>query len=226
MYADPEKALSWQQNGQHINSLNIGDIAIEAQQFVLTAGEGNEGLLNSLNIKKPAMQRRPLQMVLCKSKDPSQSLPPLYAHSLGSGSKPIATITSHQNKSGNIVWYIGGNIAENGVGKSLATLADEARTLLTEILPWATLHELEWAAHAVERAEPKQSALSRPDSAFVESKGNVHIAWPTKLALAPDLADKAIEKLQKQGLVKHQHNEQALLAPAPFGDPLWDSAFQ
>ena len=226
LYANPEKALSWQQNGQHINSLNIGDITIEAQQFVLTAGEGNEGLLNSLNIKKPAMQRRPLQMVLCKSKDPSQSLPTLYAHSLGSGSKPIATITSHQNKSGNIVWYIGGNIAENGVGKSLATLAEEARALLTEILPWATLPELEWAAHAVERAEPKQSALSRPDSAFVESKGNVHIAWPTKLALAPDLVDKAIEKLQKQGLVKHQHNEQALLAPAPFGDPLWDSAFQ
>jgi glycerol-3-phosphate dehydrogenase len=226
LYSDPENTLAWQQNGKQIDSLIIGDTTIKAQQFVLTAGKGNEGLLKTLNLKKPAMQRRPLQMVLCKAKDPTASLPPLYAHSLGSGSKPIATITSHKDKADNIVWYIGGNIAENGVGKPLDTLANEARTLLADILPWATLPELEWAAHAVERAEPKQSALTRPDTAFVESKGNVHIAWPTKLALAPDLADKVIENLKKQGLAKHQHEEQTLLTPAPFGAPLWDSAFQ
>ena len=94
------------------------------------------------------------------------------------------------------------------------------------MLPWAPLPALEWAAHAVDRAEPKQSALTRPDTAFVESKGNVHIAWPTKLALAPDLADKAIEQLQKQSLTQQQHSEQTLLNPAPFGEPLWDHAFQ
>jgi len=226
LYCDPEKILSWQRNGQYVDSVRIGDITIKAQHFVLTAGEGNEDILNSLTIKKPAMQRRPLQMVLCKAKDPTQSLPLLYAHSLGSGSKPIATITSHKDKSDNIVWYIGGNIAENGVGKPLDTLADEARDLLSEILPWAPLPDLEWAAHAVDRAEPKQSALTRPDTAFLESKGNVHIAWPTKLALAPDLADKAVEQLQKQNLIQQQHNEQTLLNPAPFGESLWDRVFQ
>ncbi len=226
LHCPPEQPVSWQQDGKHVTAMQIGDVTIKAQHFVLTAGEGNEALLNSLNIKKPAMQRRPLQMVLCKSKDPKQTLPAIYAHSLGSGSKPIATITSHADKNDNIVWYIGGNIAENGVGKSIDILIVEARALLSEIMPWYPLPELEWAVHAVDRAEPKQSNLTRPDTAFVKSRENVHIAWPTKLALAPDLADKVITQLQNQGLRKQPHADQVLLTPAPFGQPLWDHAFQ
>ncbi len=189
--------ITWQQDNGHIQSLQLGnDIQINAQQFVLTAGEGNEALLKSLNIKKPTMQRRPLQMVLCKAKDKTQALPTIYAHSLGSGSKPIATITSHFDKNDNVVWYIGGNIAEQGVGKPFENIITEATALLNDIMPWFELPELEWATHSINRAEPKQSALTRPDTAFVETKNNVHIAWPTKLALAPDLADKVIDKIQ------------------------------
>jgi glycerol-3-phosphate dehydrogenase len=226
LHCPSEQTISWQQDNNKISAMQVGNITIKAQHFVLTAGEGNEALLNSLNFKKPAMQRRPLNMVLCKAKDPKQSLPAIYAHSLGSGSKPIATITSHSDQDGNIVWYIGGNIAENGIGKSLDTLTVEAQALLSEILPWYELPELTWAVHAVDRAEPKQSSLTRPDTAFVESKQNVHIAWPTKLALAPDLADKVIAQIQSQGLRKHQHSEQNQLEPAPFGQPLWDQDFK
>lgn len=219
-------SLSWSQQSSTVSSLTIGDTTIQAQHFVLTSGEGNEALLQSLNIKKPSMQLRPLQMVLCKSRDAANPLPRLYAHSLGSGSKPIATITSHLDQSGNVVWYIGGNIAENGVGKSLSAISLEAEKLLQEIMPWVTLPQLDWAAHAVNRAEPKQSNLTRPDTAFVESKHNVHIAWPTKLALAPDLADKVIAKLQRDGLTAGQHSNDFPLASAQFGQPLWDQAFQ
>jgi hypothetical protein len=172
------------------------------------------------------MQRRPLQMALCKAKDKTQSLPALYAHSLGSGSKPVATITSHADHEGNIVWYIGGNIAENGVGKPLSQLSTEAEALLAEIMPWYPLPELEWAGHAVNRAEPKQSSLTRPDTAFVDSKHNVHIAWPTKLALAPDLADRVIKQLTKQGLQAKASDATFNLTPAIIGDTLWNTAFQ
>jgi glycine/D-amino acid oxidase-like deaminating enzyme len=227
VHVSKNQALTWQKQGKTIQSLQLGDdIEIKAQHFVLTAGEGTEQLLHSLDISKPTMQRRPLQMALCKAKDPSQSLPAIYAHSLGSGSKPIATITSHADQQGNIVWYIGGNIAENGVSKPLAQLSKEAEALLADIMPWFKLPELEWAAHAVNRAEPKQSSLTRPDTAFVESKQNVHIAWPTKLALAPDLADRVIKQLTKQNLQAQAHDNAIDLPTANIGETLWNSAFQ
>ena len=218
--------ISWHKEDT-VQSLQIDDnIEIKAQQFVLTAGEGNQALLDSLGITSPSMQRRPLQMVMCKTKDKSQPLPPIYAHSLGSGSKPIATITSHLSEDGNIVWYIGGNIAEQGVGKSFTTLTSEATTLLRDILPWFEPSELEWATHTVNRAEPKQSSLSRPDTAFVETIENVHIAWPTKLALAPDLADKIIESLNKQKLIAGTHVSSDILPPATIAQSLWDRQFK
>jgi glycerol-3-phosphate dehydrogenase len=218
--------IKWKQNNEGVQAIQLNGIEIEAQQFVLTAGEGNGKLLKTLNFNKPVMQLRPLQMVLCKAKNPLQALPAIYAHSLGTGSTPIATITSHVAHDGNIVWYIGGNIAEQGVGKDFQKITAEAKDLLNDILPWFDFPELEWATHAVNRAEPKQSALLRPDTAFVESKNNVHIAWPTKLALAPDLADHIITRLQRQNLQANTHNMTINLPPAVISQPLWDKAFQ
>ncbi len=214
------------ENGQ-LKSLRYGnELQINAQQFVFTAGEGMAELLPQLALKKPQMQKRPLQMLLCKAKDPSTPLPQIYAHGLGSGSKPIATISSHPDKTGNIVWYLGGNIAEDGVGKDPDVLIQEAKALLKQILPWFTLPELDWVTYNVNRAEPKQSGFSRPDSAFVESHGNVHIAWPTKLALAPDLSDKVINALQMQNLQKTAPVNDNLLPTAEIAEPLWDRAFR
>jgi len=224
----PDNApLSWQQQSQTLSSLHIGDdFEIHAQQLVCTAGEGNQALINALGFQKPTMQRRPLQMVLCKAKNKLTPLPAIYAHSLGTGSKPIATITSHFDNDGNTVWYIGGNIAESGINKSFSELTREAQTLLNEILSWHTLPELEWLTHSVNRAEPKQSTLSRPDTAFVESINSVHIAWPTKLALAPDLADKVIAKLLKTKLSKGEHQNPTSVATASFGQSLWNQTFR
>ncbi len=224
-----EHEMSWKTIDKGVQAIQFGDeLTLTAQHFVLTAGEGNETLLAELGISQPQMQRRPLQMVLCRSKKPNQPLPALYAHSLGAGSKPIATITSHYDKTGNVVWYIGGNIAEQGVGKSASQLQQEAEKLLADIMPWVDLPSLEWAVHAVDRAEPKQSALTRPDTAFVESVDNVHIAWPTKLALAPDLADKTLHALQQASLQQHDLDNTPLptcLQPAPFAPALWDRVF-
>ncbi|RKZ93224.1 MAG: FAD-dependent oxidoreductase, partial [Gammaproteobacteria bacterium] len=61
--------------------------------------------------------------------------------------------------------------------------------------------------------------------AFVESKNNVHIAWPTKLALAPDLADRIIIRLQEQDLQKNTHNMIINLPQAIISLPLWDKVF-
>lgn len=222
----PAAIPEWIKQDDNITAIRFGDeLEIQAQQFVLTSGEGAAELLQSLQLTKPSMQKRPLQMLLCKAKDPARPLPQIYAHSLGSGSKPIATISSHPDKSGNIVWYLGGNIAEEGVGKEPTILIKEAQALLKQILPWFSPPELEWATHNVNRAEPKQSGFSRPDSAYVSSHNNLHIAWPTKLALAPDLADKVIDVLTLEKLQKMSHPKQHTLPLAQLAEPLWDRAF-
>ncbi|MTI63682.1 FAD-dependent oxidoreductase [Methylophaga sp.] len=220
-----EAEYQWQPSTSPVSSLLIGEqYEIKAQHFVLTAGEGNEKLLQGLSQPQPEMQRRPLQMVLCKSKQLDKPLPVIYAHSLGSGSKPIATISSHKDKQGNVVWYIGGNIAEEGVNKSHTQLVAEARALLADILPWVALPELEWATHAVNRAEPKQSSLTRPDSAFISSYDNLHVCWPTKLALAPDLADQMLAALESADLKAGDHHNPDYPQPS-MAEPLWDRAF-
>lgn len=226
MLAVPADAdYQWQKSGDQIESLLVGQqFEIKAKQFILTAGEGNESVIKSMQQEQPAMQRRPLQMLLCKSRETNNPLPTIYAHSLGSGSKPIATISSHRDKTGNVVWYLGGNIAEQGVGKAPEALIQQARELLTEILPWVELPELEWTTHPVNRAEPQQSNRSRPDSAFVSSEGNLHVCWPTKLALAPDLADQAISAIEQSGLEADTHRNPDFPHPQ-IAASLWDRAF-
>ncbi|MGB1272406.1 MAG: FAD-dependent oxidoreductase, partial [Endozoicomonas sp.] len=52
----------------------------------------------------------------------------------------------------------------------------------------------------VNRAEPKQSRLLRPDAAFCQGVHNGIVTWPTKLALAPNLSDEVIGMLQEAGI--------------------------
>ncbi len=217
--------FSWQQTDKGITSLTLGELTLTPQHVVLTAGESNQTLLDGLGIDTPKMQRRPLQMVLCKSRIPNKSLPSLHAHSLGAGAKPLATITSHSSKQGETVWYIGGDIAETGVDRTEAEQIRAAQALLLDILPWIDLPDLDWATHRINRAEPQQSEGARPDTAFVHSYRNLHITWPTKLALAPDLSDIVIKQLTQAGLSATQQPDIPSPLPIKMGEPLWDTAF-
>ena len=221
MQTTAEMPLNWQSE----STAKIGNDTISAQHVVLTAGEGTQALLDDMGISQPTMQRRPLQMVLCKSQDPKHPLPPLYAHSLGAGAKPLATLTSHYNQAGETVWYIGGDIAETGVSRSKTDQISQAAHLLKDILPWVELPALDWATHHVTRAEPAQSAGNRPDTAFVASVGKRHICWPTKLALAPDLTDRMLTALTAAGLTANNHTDIPSPHPIKIAAPLWDTAF-
>ena len=167
-------------------------VLLKAQRFVLTAGEGTESLLNTLGISKPQMQVRPLHMVMVRHRHPE----PIYAHCLGTTPLPRMTITSHPDTDGRWVWYLGGGIAEDGVKQSPDELIATAKKELHALLPWVDLSHAEWDTLRINRAEPKQSRLLRPDAAFCQAVGNSIITWPTKLALAPDLSDEVIRQLQ------------------------------
>jgi glycerol-3-phosphate dehydrogenase len=158
---------------------------IAARHIVLTAGAGNAGLFGQV-----AMQRRPLQMVLMRG-----DLPKVYAHALGMSDKPRITITSHQDQAGKTVWYMGGQPAEQGVGKSADEVIAATRHELAELLPWVDFSAMEWATWCVDRAEMAQSDGGRPDQPGITQIANVTAAWPTKLAFAPMLANQLLQYL-------------------------------
>ncbi|WP_299731757.1 FAD-dependent oxidoreductase [uncultured Endozoicomonas sp.] len=172
------------------------NVSLKAKRFVLSAGEGTQSLLNTWGVNDPKMQVRPLHMVMVRLDHPE----PIYAHCLGTTPLPRITITSHPDKDGKWVWYLGGGIAEDGVKQSEEELIATARKELKALLPWVNLDQAEWATLRVNRAEPKQNRMLRPDAAFCQPVSNGIVTWPTKLALAPNLSDEVIKMLETAGV--------------------------
>ncbi|MDO6594249.1 FAD-dependent oxidoreductase [Neptuniibacter sp. 1_MG-2023] len=198
-------------------------LRLEAKNLVLTSGEGFEALAKTLDIRQPEMQRRPLHMVMVKH----QYDLPTYAHCIGTGSKPVATITTHPCKDGKHIWYLGGNVAETGMDRTEQEQIAFAKEELATLLPWVDLSKAEWAAFHINRAEPKQSALVRPDSAYAEKVGNCIVAWPTKLALSPDLADQVLSLCDQPSQAVESNSLQPLqILPKPeTAEPVWETLF-
>ncbi|MCJ1881019.1 NAD(P)/FAD-dependent oxidoreductase [Pseudomonas nitroreducens] len=208
--------------GGHLAGLRVDGREIRAQRVVLSAGAGNEALLRELGLERPEMQRRPLHMVLVTA----PTLKPLYAHCLGGGPKPRVTVTTHPLSNGDWVWYLGGDIAEaGGVARSEAEQITEAQRELHKLVPWIDLSTARWATLRVDRAEPSQNNLLRPDSAFLAEDGALLVGWPTKLALAPNFADRVVESLEKSG-VRPQASAALPNLPRPaMASPVWEELF-
>lgn len=205
--------------GDELVGLVVDGRAIRAQRIVLSAGAGNEALLQALGIQQPGMQRRPLHMVMVKA----PSLKPLYAHCLGGGPKPRVTVTTHPAADGQWVWYLGGDIAEaDGVARNEAEQIAAAEKELHDLLPWIDLSAAQWATLRVDRAEPSQSGLVRPDNAFLADQGRLLVGWPTKLALAPDFADRVIAALERDGVQPTQQPPLPELPRPNLAQPVWE----
>lgn len=214
--------------GEHIEPLrHEGELVglrvdgrdIHAQRVVLSAGGGNADLLKALNVSHPTMQRRPLHMVMVKG----PTLKPLYAHCLGGGPKPRITVTTHPAADGQWVWYLGGDIAEaEGVAREPAEQIAAAKKELTQLLPWVDLSQAQFATVRVDRAEPQQTGLVRPDNAFLDVQGRLMVGWPTKLALAPDFADRVLASLSRDDIHPIPQPAHTGFPKPPLAKPVWD----
>jgi len=169
---------------------------LDAKVMVLAAGKGNADVLSRLGRQRPQMQLRPLRQVIMRGNLPGL----LYAHCLGVSVNPRITITSHYDAQGDIVWYLGGQLAEDGVHKSIAGLIEHAKKEMAELLPWLDLTGVQWATLDIDRAEAKQPGGKRPEGVYAEYDNQVITAWPTKMVLAPKLADDIIELLIKHNI--------------------------
>ena len=170
---------------------------IDAKRVVLAAGEGNAGLLRAMGRESPAMQLRPLHMVMLRGGLPES----LYAHCLGASVNPRITVTSHFDAKGEIVWYLGGQLSEDGVKRNDAEQIQAAQAELQDLMPWLNLSQTQWSTLHIDRAEPRQADGKRPETSFVEESRGVITSWPTKMALSPKLAADVMEHLQQNNIV-------------------------
>ena len=98
-------------------------------------------------------------------------------------------------------------------------------------MPWLDLGASEWATLKLDRAEPRQSTLLRPERAYVgklDGVENARAAWPTKLTLCPDLGDEILQQLaSEQILPRHPQELAALdhLGRPGVATPYWDTLF-
>ena len=173
-------------------------ISIATQRIIFCAGEGNQALIEKATLRNQRSQVRPLNMVYVKKR----KLPPIFMHYIGGDLSltPRLTITSHQDKLGINTWYLGGELAESGVGKGAAEQIEAAKKLTFSVFPWINFNDATWGCFPINRAEANINNNYRPDDVSLIEENNVLVAWPTKLTLTPLLADKTIETLNAAGV--------------------------
>jgi hypothetical protein len=113
---------------------------------------------------------------------------------------PRLTITSHQNNQ-DTVWYLGGDIAEQGNQRTTTEQIQAAKKELKAIFPWFDFSQCQWNTLKVKRAEAKQHFLQRPSNPSIIDFSGIWASWPTKLAMAPLLSDNIIKKLQNEKII-------------------------
>ena len=194
-------------------------LRVNSRAILLAAGAGNQQLLGSWGRRQPAMQQRPLHMLMLKGR-----LPRVYAHCLGASTSPRITITSYPLADGNMLWYLGGQVAEQGVQRDAKAQIAAGIAELRELLPWLDTAAMQWSSYRVSRAEPAMASGKRPDDCYLQHENRLFTAWPTKLAFAPRLAGKLLVALREQGIdagLPEDLTALHCLPVPPLSEPPW-----
>lgn len=207
---DPARVVFEYAAPGEVTSIRLGrangdNLELHPRTVIFTAGAGNSALRRSVGLNVEAMQRRPLHMVLLRGR----MLPAFQGHCVD-GAKTRVTITSDHDSAGRTVWQIGGQIAEDGVAWDARTLLVQAREELQTVLPGIDLPAVKWSTYRVDRAEGIVPGGKRPESVQIRPDGNCLTAWPTKLALVPQLVVemvKAISRLDRIARERAESNE-------------------
>lgn len=225
---DPAQGLEFQVNADgRVTSVllrepgGLRELSVEVDRVVLAAGAGNDQLRMQIGLTSNAMQRRPLHMVLVRG-----DLPPFNGHCID-GAKTRVTITADVDSQGRGVWQIGGQLAEDGVRLEPGALIAHAQRELAAVLPGWKSAGLEWATYRIDRAEARTADGSRPNDVQLLHEHNVLTIWPTKLVLAPRMAQQAMEHLgvldHSSGLAEFRTALSSLNWPAPvLALPPWE----
>jgi glycerol-3-phosphate dehydrogenase len=200
--------------------VEIGGSSLSPRAIVLAAGEGNAALLHNAGIDGDLMQRRPLCMVLLKG-----ALPPLFGHCIAGG-KTSLTVTAAAEG----IWQVGGEIAERLAREENDERAQtEALKEIRHGLPAVDLSTVEIALYRAVRAEAATADQRRPSGVHISQvTPRITLAWPTKLALVPVLAEEVFVSVSKKLKKPESNNPDAppgwpkpALARYPWEEAEW-----
>jgi len=153
-----------------------------ARRMIFTAGNGNAAF-------SPHQHTRPLRMFYVRV---PRTFGDLFVHILGASDKPRLTITSYPNDD-HLIWYLGGDIAEKGAELPHDDAIGLVKKALIDIFPWLNFTRITFDSFIIDRAEGSIGGEKgqRPNipTIITEDQHRI-IAWPTKLAMAPILADR------------------------------------
>ena len=191
---------------------------VEAKHIIFTSAASNHEVARaSSHDEGLETQKRPLLMGMLK---PAPY--PLYAHLVGNSDKPVATITTHETADGQLVWYLGGGVAERTKEANPAEVYEATHKGFAKYLPDVDLSCVEWAVLPIDRIEGKSSVDGwMPDTPTIHSVGNTHYCWPTKLTFAPLLSDRLVEKV---GAPSEQETDWSFLPEVDYTQTPWDKA--
>ncbi len=219
----PEGRLRLEKTGDgRYQAVIAEDLRLAAEKIICMAGEGNTALIAQAGAAGAvATQARPLHMLMLRDA-PGE----LYAHCLGRGYSPKLTVTTHYDRDGRRIWYIGGQIAEDGVAWDEETLIARGRERLADALPWLDFSACSHAGFRIDRAEPKTRFGHRPDAPVIREWGNILFAWPSKLAFAPALAERVMERVDGAAAMNGSELAAALdvLNVPDVAAPPWENA--
>jgi hypothetical protein len=200
--------------------LTVSGQKLSARSVFFTAGRGNEGAFGMLGVAQRHAQRRPLRMLMVKTLDTA-----LHGHGIIAHYRPRVTVTSHPLPGGGYAWYLGANVAEQGVDVSEDAAIRFAVSEMNDMFPTIDWANKDWASVMVDRAEPYDETGRLPPGPHVHVQGRVLIAWPTKMTFAPAMSDKAVACLADLGLAPSgARAAPPALPPLAMGQYPWETA--
>lgn len=197
----------------------ISGKACRAQVVIFTAGLGNERVFELLRIKEKMTQRRPLRQIMVRAMTYA-----LYGHGIAGKTKPRVTVTSHPMLGGGYVWYLGGNVAEECADKGEEDALQFARREMADMFPLIDWADKEWASWLGDRAEPADEKGILPPGPHVHQRGQILIAWPTKLTFTPALADRVMAWMKNKEITPEHTSPLPDFPLADIGVYPWENA--
>ena len=195
---------------------------ISAKKIIFTAASSNLPIAKQQSHEQGLdVQHRPLLMGMLK---PAPF--PLFAHLVGTSEKPVATITTHKDRDGTLIWYLGGSVAERSKGSLPQDTFNAVKKAFSTYIPALDLSTVKWASLPIDRVEGKSKTDGwMPDTPTLHRAGNSLYAWPTKLTFAPMLSDMIVENLETEGIKPSDYiTDWSFLAPVSYATTPWDQA--
>jgi FAD dependent oxidoreductase len=188
--------------------IQIAETLFQPRAVVFAAGEGNVELMQRAGIRGSLMQRRPLKMVMLRGR----TLPTLFGHCIMHG-KTQVTITTPTHG----IWQVGGELAEQlATQENLENGRQAAMKEIRRCLPGLDFTGVEIAVYPATRAEARTAEQKRPSGVHVSRVApGIIVGWPTKLSMAPILAEEIFALVHDELKQPADYNEPSVQWPTP-----------